>query len=192
MLKPVVSKNSTILVAVIIVIATALSLFSYQFFSATSSRIADISSQEVRSNARIEVHDQSQSLANRLQTVTILLQTLANSPDLQNSEYQRAFLITNYRQDATMDLTDFYMWLDESGKIVWISNFNSTFYQKYKGFDLSYRPYFTVPRDTHNAFYSSLIGSNDQVPRLYISYPVISQIGPQYQINNVHSSSSGD
>lgn len=179
MLKPVVSKNSTILVAVIIVIATALSLFSYQFFSATSSRIADISSQEVRSNARIEVHDQSQSLANRLQTVTILLQTLANSPDLQNNEYQRAFLITNYRQDATSDLTDFYMWLDESGRIIWISNFNSTFYQKYKGFDLSYRPYFTVPRDTHNAFYSSLIDSNDQVLRLYISYPIISKIGPQ-------------
>lgn len=179
MLKPLVSKNSTILVAVIIVIATALSLFSYQFFSATSSRIADISSQEVRSNARIEVHDQSQSLANRLQTVTILLQTLANSPDLQNNEYQRAFLITNYRQDATSDLTDFYMWLDESGRISWISNFNSTFYQKYKGFDLSYRPYFTVPRDTYNAFYSSLIDSNDQVPRLYISYPIISKTGPQ-------------
>lgn len=190
MLKPVVFKNSTILVAVIIVIATALSLFSYQFFSATSSRIADISSQEVRSNARIEVHDQSQSLANRLQTVTILLQTLANSPDLQNSEYQRAFLITNYRQDATSDLTDFYMWLDESGRIIWISNFNSTFYQKYKGFDLSYRPYFTVPRDTHNAFYSGLIDSNDQVPRLYISYPIISKLGPQS--NNIDANNNSN
>jgi signal transduction histidine kinase len=185
MLRPVVSKNSIILVTFIVAIATILSLFSYHFFSATSSRIVDISSQEVRSNARIEVHDQSQSLANRLQTVTILLQTLANSPDLQNNEYQRTFLITNYRQDSTSELTDFYMWLNETGKILWISNFNSTFYQKYKGFDLSYRPYFTVPRDTHNAFYSSLIDSNDQVPRLYISYPVISKIGPQYNGNNV-------
>lgn len=190
MLRPVVSKNSIILVTVIIAIATALSLFSYQFFSATSSRIADISSQEVRSNARIEVHDQSQSLANRLQTVTILLQTLANSPDLQNKEYQRAFLITNYRQDATSDLTDFYMWLDESGRIIWISNFNSTFYQKYKGFDLSYRPYFTVPRDTHNAFYSSLIDSNDQVPRLYISYPIISKIGLQSNNTDANNNSN--
>lgn len=192
MLKPVISKNSTILVAVIIVIATALSLFSYQFFSATSSRIADISSQEVRSNARIEVHDQSQSLANRLQTVTILLQTLANSPDLQNNEYQRAFLITNYRQDATSDLTDFYMWLDESGRILWISNFNFTFYQKYKGFDLSYRPYFTVPRGTHNSFYSSLIDSNDLVPRLYISYPIISKIGLQSNNTDPNSNSNNN
>lgn len=187
MLKPVISKNSIIVVTVIIAIAAILSLFSYQFFSTTSSRIADISSQEIRSNTRIEAHDQSQSLANRLQTITILLQTLADSPDLQNNEYQRAFLITNYRQDSTSDLTDFYMWLNETGKILWISNFNSSFYQKYKGFDLSYRPYFTVPRETHNAFYSSLIESNDQVPRLYISYPIISKAGPRYNSSDVNN-----
>jgi hypothetical protein len=28
------------------------------------------------------------------------------------------------------------MWLDKDGKIVWVSNINSTAYQKYKGFDL--------------------------------------------------------
>jgi signal transduction histidine kinase len=187
MLRPVISKNSIILVTFIIAIATILSLFSYQFFSATSSRIVDISSQEVRSNARIEVHDQSQSLANRIQTITILLQTLADSPDLQNNEFQRAILSTNYRQNSTNDLTDFYMWLNESGKILWISNFNSSFYQKYKGFDLSYRPYFTVPRNTHNPFYSSLIESNDRVPRLYISYPIISKGGPQYNSTDANN-----
>jgi len=65
------------------------------------------------------------------------------------------------------------MWLDKSGKINWISNINETTYKKYKGTDLSYRPYFTFPRDTHSAYYSNLIESNDKVPRLYISYPVI-------------------
>ncbi len=59
------------------------------------------------------------------------------------------------------------------GKIVWISNMNQSTYQKYRGTDLSYRPYFTVPKDTHKAYYSSLIDSNDKVPRLYISYPII-------------------
>src|SRR5437870_8824491 len=65
------------------------------------------------------------------------------------------------------------MWLDRDGKIVWISNMNQSTYQKYRGTDLSYRPYFTVPKDTHKAYYSSLIDSNDKVPRLYISYPII-------------------
>lgn len=50
---------------------------------------------------------------------------------------------------------------------------NQTTYQKYKGTDLSYRPYFTLPKTTHTAYYSSLIDSNDKIPRLYISYPVI-------------------
>jgi signal transduction histidine kinase len=65
------------------------------------------------------------------------------------------------------------MWLDKNGKINWISNINESTYQKYKGTDLSYRPYFTIPKDTHRAYYSGLIGSNDKVPRLYISYPII-------------------
>ncbi len=38
---------------------------------------------------------------------------------------------------------------------------------------LSYRPYFTTPKETHTEYYSSLIESNDKVPRLYISYPVL-------------------
>ncbi|MGB6593988.1 MAG: hypothetical protein WBE68_21020 [Candidatus Nitrosopolaris sp.] len=65
------------------------------------------------------------------------------------------------------------MWLDKNGKINWISNVNETTYQKYKGTDLSYRPYFTIPKYAHTVYYSSLIQSNDKVPRLYISYPVI-------------------
>jgi signal transduction histidine kinase len=138
---------------------------------------ADIASQEVRSNARIEVHDISQILANKLQTVAALLQTLAEAPALHNNEYKRADIVINNRQHSSGDLTDFYMWLDKNGKINWLSNINETTYQKYKGTDLSYRPYFTIPKNTHAVYYSSLIESNDKVPRLYISYPVINMTG---------------
>jgi signal transduction histidine kinase len=69
------------------------------------------------------------------------------------------------------------MWLNKDGKINWISNINQSTYQKYKGADLSYRPYFTIPKQTHTVYYSSLIESNDKVPRLYISYPVINTTG---------------
>ena len=55
----------------------------------------------------------------------------------------------------------------------WVSYINQSAYQKYKGIDLSYRPYFSIPRDAHTQYYSSLIESNDKVPRLYISYPVL-------------------
>src|SRR5215472_3293460 len=60
-------------------IALILSLLSYQFFIIASNKIVDIASHEVRSNVRIEVHDISQILATKLQTVGSLLQTLAES-----------------------------------------------------------------------------------------------------------------
>jgi signal transduction histidine kinase len=175
MLKSAISKRNIFLLTAIATLAIALSIISYQYSSSISKDIVDIASQEMRSNARIVVHDLSEILTNRLLTSTVLLQTLADGPAIQNNEYQIAQLVINDRQNHTSDLTDFYMWLDQNGKIVWISNMNSTLYKKYKGFDLSYRPYFTVPRDSHTPYYSSLIESNDKVPRLYISYPILSR-----------------
>jgi hypothetical protein len=184
MLKPSLSKNSIVTLTAIAATALILSVYSYRYYTSSSEKIVDIASQEIISNARIQVHDLSQLLSNRLQTITALLQTLADAPALQNNEYQRAYVVTNYRQNYTSELTDFYMWLDKDGKIVWISNLNSSDFEKYKGLDLSYRSYFTEPKNTHAAYYSSLIESNDKVPRMYISYPILGKQGPQYNTNN--------
>ncbi|MGB6671550.1 MAG: sensor histidine kinase [Candidatus Nitrosopolaris sp.] len=171
------SRTNIVILAVIAGIALVLSISSYEYSIFTSNKIVDIASQEVRSNTRIEVHDISLILANKLQTVGALLQTLAESPAVHNNEYKTADIVINGRQHSSSDLTDFYMWLDKNGKINWISNINHTTYQKYKGTDLSYRPYFSIPKSTHTAYYSSLIESNDRIPRLYISYPVINTTG---------------
>ena len=184
MFQSAISKRSIILLTAIAALAVILSVISYQFSTSTTNDIVDIASQEIRSNAKIAVHDLSQILTNRLQTTAVLLQTLTNAPALQNNESQIAQLMINDIQNHTSDLTDFYMWLDQNGKIVWISNINDTTYQKYKGFDLSYRPYFAAPRATHRPYYSSLIESNDNVPRLYISYPILSKVGSGYDANN--------
>jgi hypothetical protein len=61
----------------------------------------------------------------------------------------------------------------KNGKLNWVSNINQTSYQKYKETDLSYRPYFTIPKDTLTVYYSTLIESNDKVPILCISCPVV-------------------
>ena len=151
MFQSAISKRSIILLTAIAALAVILSVISYQFSTSTSNDIVDIASQEIRSNAKIAVHDLSQILIYRLQTTTVLLQTLTDAPALQNNESQIAQLIT---------------------------------YQKYKGFDLSYRPYFAAPRATHRPYYSSLIESNDNVPRLYISYPILSKVGSGYDANN--------
>ena len=164
--------NIAILIAIALV-AILLSFFSFQYYTLISAKIADVASHEIRTNTQIQVHDISQILANRLESITALLQTLADSPAVHNNEYKRAHTVINSRQQYSGQVTDFFMWLDKNGKLNWVSNINQTAYEKYKGIDLSYRPYFSVPRDNHAAYYSTLIESNDKIPRLYISYPVI-------------------
>ena len=178
-------KNRLIIFIIIAAAAVILSVISYQNFTHMSDRIINIAAEEIRSNARIQAFDLSKILENRLQSTTTLLQTLADSPAIQNNEFQRAQAVINSRQNYTNELTDFYMWLDKDGKIVWISNMNSTAYIEYKGFDLSYRPYYIVPKNSNTAFYSSVIESNDKVPRLYISYPILSKQGLEYNNNNL-------
>jgi signal transduction histidine kinase len=173
----ILSKNNIVILIAIAVVATLLSIFSYQYYVSTSSKIADIASHEIRTNTQIQVHDLSQILSNKFEGINNLLQTLADSPTIHNNEYKRASTVINIRQQYSKQLTDFYMWLDKNGKMNWLSNINQSAYQKYKGIDLSYRPYFSVPRNNRTAYYSSLIESNDNVPRLYISYPVINMTG---------------
>ena len=72
-----------------------------------------------------------------------------------------------YVQNCYKSSRNFFV-INLYGKINWISNINETTYQKFKGTDVSYRPYFTIPKDTYTVYYSSLIQSNDKVPRLYI------------------------
>jgi signal transduction histidine kinase len=161
--------------------AIILSILAYQYSNSISTKVVDIATQEIRSNAIIQAHDLSEILANRIESIIPLLQTLADAPALQNNEYQRARLIIDFRQNYTSGLTDFYMWLDKDGKIVWISNINSTAYQQYKGFDLSYRPYFTMAKNSSMEYYSSVIESNDRVPRYFLSYPILSKQRGEYR-----------
>ena len=179
-----ISRNSLVVLIAIGATAIILSIFAFQYSNSISSKVVDIATQEIRSNAIIQAHDLSEILANRLESIIPLLQTLADAPALQNNEYQRARLIIDYKQNYTNDLTDFYMWLDKAGRIVWISGINSTAYQQYKGFDLSYRPYFTMAKKSGMEYYSSVIESNDKVPRYFLSYPILSKQGGEYRDAN--------
>ena len=72
---------------------------------------------------------------------------------------------------------DFFAWLGADGKLIWSSNINETTYQEYNGTDLSFRPYFSVPKSTHEPYYSSVIESVDNVPRIFVSVPIMSNTG---------------
>src|SRR2546430_16965907 len=74
------SKSNIVLLLVIAAIGTSLSILSYQYSSVTAKDIAEIASQEIRSNARIEAHDLSELLIHDIQSITNNLRTLAAAP----------------------------------------------------------------------------------------------------------------
>jgi signal transduction histidine kinase len=159
----------------IIAIVASLSAVSSSYSVTTSEQIEEIAVQEIRSNAEIQVHHLSNSLANKLADVTNNLQIISRAPAVQENEFERAKMIFNDAELASSDIVDFYMWLDREGRIVWISNMNQTAYDQYKGFDLSYRSYFIHSRDSLQTYYSSVTDSNDRTLRLYISRPILDE-----------------
>ena len=159
----------------IIAIVAALSAVSSTYYASTAEQIERIAVQETRSNAEIQVHHLSNSLANKLADVTNNLQIISRAPAVQENDFERAKRIFNDAELASSDIVDFYMWLDGEGRIVWISNMNQTTYDQYKGFDLSYRSYFIHSRDVLQTYYSSVTDSNDRALRLYISHPILDQ-----------------
>ena len=89
------SKKNIFVLAIIATIAIVLSILSYQYYESTSNQIFKVAAENIRSNARIQVHDLSTSLANKLDSITNNLQLLSGSPTVQSGEYNRASIIIN-------------------------------------------------------------------------------------------------
>jgi hypothetical protein len=134
----------------------------------------NIASQDVRSNAQIESYDFARILENKINTISTSLGIIANAPVVQNGEHIEARDLFNSAKNYSESWVEFYAWLDSDGKLVWSSNLNETAYEKYRGTDLSLRPYFSESKRTREPYFSSVIEKTvDNVPRLFLSVPII-------------------
>jgi signal transduction histidine kinase len=187
------SKNTSVLVLVLIgAIAIGLSIASYQHSAFTSAEIRKISAQAVRSNAEIQAHDIAKNLNNNIQAVSSNLALLSSIPAIQNQDLESSKELFSNAQETTSNITSSYFWLDKDGKLLWANAFeNQTIYEQYAGGDRSFRPYFSEPQDTLRPYFSSLIESVDEVPRLYIAHPIILDTGQDANNNNNSSVFNG-
>ena len=167
------SKNNITLLFIIAAVGISLSILSYQYSTFTANEIAKAASQDVRLNARIEAYDLSRILVHTIDSITTNLRALANAPTIQNNETEKAQILFNTAQQSTNELTDGYYWIDQEGRVIMWSNMNQTTSQQYRGVNLTSKEYFIMPKNTHSPYYSSVIESADNVPRLYISFPII-------------------
>jgi signal transduction histidine kinase len=167
------SKSNIVLLLVIAAIGTSLSILSYQYSSVTAKDIAEIASQEIRSNARIEAHDLSELLIHDIQSITNNLRTLAAAPAIHNNMTILTQVLIDSTQASTKVLTDGYYLLDQNGRLIAWSNSNGSSFGKTKSLDLGSLEYFIVPKKTHSPYYTSVMTSADNVPRLYIAFPIM-------------------
>jgi signal transduction histidine kinase len=167
-------KRDLTFLLVIVAVASSLATLVYIYYSFSSNEINNIASQDIRSNARIEAYDFARILENEIDTIRTSLGIIEDSPAVQNDEKLAARALFDSAQNNSESWVDFFAWLSADGKLIWSSNINETTYQKYNGTDLSFRPYFIVPKSTHEPYYSSVIESVDNVPRVFVSLPIMS------------------
>jgi signal transduction histidine kinase len=178
-LNRIFSRKNLVLVILVASVAASISAISYQYSLYTSQQIEELAVQEIRSNSDIQAHDLANAFSNRLGDVVNTLQVISHSRSVLGGNVENAKSLFNQADDSS-EFTDFYMWLNGEGRIVWISNINQTTYEQYRDTDLSYRLYFITPRDTGQLYYSSVVDSNDRVPRLYVSYPILGEQPGQF------------
>ncbi len=172
MLGATFSRNNVIILLIIAIIGIGLSVLSYQYSSFTANEIANISSQDVRSNSKIEVYQLSRILVRSMESISNNLQGLSNSISLlgiENDNIQRLF---DSAQTSTKDLTNGYYMFDMNGNLISKTS-NKTIAANYNGIKANSSNLFLSPKTSNTTYYSSIINVNNQFPVLFISYPVI-------------------
>jgi signal transduction histidine kinase len=166
------SRNNVIILLIIAIIGIGLSILSYQYSSFTANEIANISSQDVRSNAKIEVYQLSRILVRSMESISNNLQSLSNSIsllDIKNDNIQRLF---DSAQTSTKDLTNGYYMFDMNGEIISKTS-NKSITADYTGIRANSTELLLSPKTSNSTYYSSIIDVDNQFPLLFISYPVL-------------------
>jgi signal transduction histidine kinase len=167
------SKSNIGLLFFIAIIATILSILSYQYSSFTAGKIAGISSEDVRSNARIEAYHLSQILIHSINSITNNLEALTNSVPLLYSDNQTVKFLLNNAQDSTRELTSAYYLMDSNGKVISWSNSGDSELQLQRDLDLSKMEYYLSPRNTKMPYYST-VNRSPSGDKIFISFPILS------------------
>ena len=172
MLGATFSRNNVIILLIIAIIGIGLSILSYQYSSFTANEISNISSQDVRSNAKIEVYQLSRILVRSMESISNNLQGLSNSISLLDAENDDVQKLFDSAQISTKDLTNGYYMFNMNGEIISKTS-NKTIDANYNDIRANSTDLFFTPETTNTTYYSSIIDVNNQFPLLFISYPVI-------------------
>ena len=163
----------TVILPLVLASSIILAIFSYNYFTQTANQIQELAIDDLQTNAEIEAYSISNSLSNAISAITSNLKLIANSPSTMEGNISKIQTLLNLGLESTSNLTDGYYYLDNNGKLKTFTGIEKEQNAKYRDMDLSHREYFQIPKQNEIPYISTVIDSNDNVPRMYVSFPIL-------------------
>ncbi len=163
----------SIILPIMLVSSIILAIFSYNYFDQTANQIQELAIDDLQTNAAIEVYSISNSLSNAISAITSSVELIANSPSAIEGNIPKIQTLLNIGLNSTSNLTDGFYYLDSNGRLVTFTGIEKEENAIYRGIDLSHRSYFQIPKQNETSHISTVIDSNDNIPRIYISFPIL-------------------
>jgi signal transduction histidine kinase len=172
------TKRHVALLAVIGGAAILLAIASYGYSVAVTNEIQDSAIADIRLNTQLQAHALSRILVTKMEALNYNLEIMSGRMVFHDpNQIESAKVALSAAQAATDDLTEFYMWVDQDGRMVWLSDISPELFDQYRDVTLIERDYFTNARDAGSIYYSNVIISNDGIPRMYVSSPIVGADG---------------
>ena len=169
-------KNSFVILPIVVVTSIILGAVSYNYFTLTLNEVQELALNDLETNSEIEVYSISNMLSNSIFFINSNLERIVNSPSILNWNITGIDRLLALSQNTTDQLTDGYYLLDKNGTLVTFTGKGQGQNSKYEGINLSHRDYFQIPKRDGELFISTVIDSNDSIPRVYISLPITNNI----------------
>ncbi|HEY6535109.1 MAG TPA: hypothetical protein VIY08_04815, partial [Candidatus Nitrosocosmicus sp.] len=107
----ILSRNNIFLLILVIGVGMSLSFLSYHYSGIIADQIANVASNDIRSNAIIETDGLSRTLLHIIDPVSTNLEILSKLVNSSNADQTQALI--DSIQNSTKNLTEGYYWIDE-------------------------------------------------------------------------------
>lgn len=166
------SKLNIAILVIIVIIGFLSSFLSYQYSSMTANKVEELASDNIRSNARITAFDLSRLFFHTVNPVVNKLAVLSNTFPAGFDNQSLNQVLLRFAQDSTMDLTEGYYLFDNDGRILSWTGLDPKNLTSFRSSNLTAEEFIRIPLETSSPYYSNVLNSFDNEPRLFISFPI--------------------
>ncbi|MGH9993806.1 MAG: hypothetical protein ACRD4J_01035, partial [Nitrososphaeraceae archaeon] len=161
------SKLNIAILVIIVIIGFLSSFLSYQYSSMTANKVEELASDNIRSNARITAFDLSRLFFHTVNPVVNKLAVLSNTFPAGFDNQSLNQVLLRFAQDSTMDLTEGYYLFDNDGQILSWTGLDPKNLTSFRSSNLTAEEFIRIPLETSSPYYSNVLNSFDNEPRLF-------------------------